>query len=126
MNRGPDWMRQGVRDLQHSRNALEDGDYEWACFAAQQAAEKALKAVYENMGIEGWGHSLTGLCQGLVGHVVVPPEIVDASKRLDKHYIPSRYPNGFPSGAPVDYYLKEDAEKAIQDAEQIIRFCESL
>jgi len=29
------------------------GHYEWACFAAHQAAEKALKAVYQSLG--PWG-----------------------------------------------------------------------
>lgn len=40
-----DWMRQARRDLRHARNSLESEDYEWACFAAQQAAEKAVKAL---------------------------------------------------------------------------------
>ena len=41
-----DWLRQADKDLKHAKNAMEDGDYEWACFASQQAAEKALKALY--------------------------------------------------------------------------------
>jgi hypothetical protein len=41
MNRAVNWMNQAERDLQHARNAKKDGDYEWACFAVQQAAEKA-------------------------------------------------------------------------------------
>jgi HEPN domain-containing protein len=44
-NRSKDWIRQAQRDLTHARNALEDGDFEWSCFACQQAAEKAVKAV---------------------------------------------------------------------------------
>ncbi|MEM2815815.1 MAG: HEPN domain-containing protein [Candidatus Bathyarchaeia archaeon] len=31
---------------------LELGDYEWACFAAHQAAEKAVKALYKALGLE--------------------------------------------------------------------------
>jgi HEPN domain-containing protein len=41
-----DWFRQAQRDINHARNALEDGDYDWACFAAQQAAEKAVEALF--------------------------------------------------------------------------------
>jgi HEPN domain-containing protein len=45
-NRIADWFRQAEADLRHARNAQVDGDSEWSCFAAQQAAEKALDAVF--------------------------------------------------------------------------------
>lgn len=51
-NRHADWFRQAEADLRHARNALEDGDHEWSCFAAQQGAEKALKAVIQKLGGE--------------------------------------------------------------------------
>jgi HEPN domain-containing protein len=41
---------------------------------------------------------------------------------LDKLYIPARYPNGFESGAPMDYFEKEDAEKAVEDAREVINY----
>lgn len=52
-----DWFRQAEKDLKHARNAI-NGDYEWACFAAQQAAEKALKSLYQSLGGEHFGHSV--------------------------------------------------------------------
>jgi predicted nucleotidyltransferase len=45
MNRSRDWWHQASRDVAHAQHAVDDGDYEWAAFAAQQAAEKAVKAV---------------------------------------------------------------------------------
>lgn len=54
-NRYRDWLKQSEADLRHARNALADGDYEWSCFAAQQAGEKALKALYLRLGMEAWG-----------------------------------------------------------------------
>ena len=45
-DRSGDWMRQAEGDLEHAGLSACEGDYEWACFAAQQAAEKAIKAVY--------------------------------------------------------------------------------
>ena len=119
-------MRQAERDARHAANAREDGDFEWSCFAAQQSAEKAIKSALQKRNKEGWGHSVTGLCQALGLEVTLPPGLLDASKRLDKHYIPARYPNGFASGAPGDYYTKEDADRAVNDAIEIIRFCKSL
>lgn len=56
--RSKDWMWQAERDLNHARNSRKAGDHEWACFAAQQAAEKGLKAVYQSQNMEGWGHLL--------------------------------------------------------------------
>jgi HEPN domain-containing protein len=43
---------------------------------------------------------------------------------LDKFYIPTRYPNGFDTGTPADYYSKKDLEQAIKHAKKIIQFCE--
>jgi HEPN domain-containing protein len=52
------------------------------------------------------------------------PELVDKAKELDHHYITSRYPNSHPTGAPFEYYTKSQAERSIQYADEIIRFCE--
>src|SRR5258708_3930688 len=52
MNRWKDWWDQGERDARHARHALEDADHEWSAFAAQQAAEKVLKALIMSQGGE--------------------------------------------------------------------------
>ena len=43
-NRSADRLRPAEADMRHAMHAREAGDYDWACFAAHQAAEKALKA----------------------------------------------------------------------------------
>ena len=122
-NRYLDWFRQSEADLRHARNALADGDFEWSCFAAQQAAEKAMKAVFLKSGMDAWGHTLTALIGHMPQKEKVSDSMVTCAKILDKHYIPTRYPNGFDSGAPTDFYTEEEAQKAIQCAEAIIEFC---
>ena len=122
-NRHADWLRQAQADLRHARNALEDGDHEWACFAAQQAAEKAVKAVIQALGGEAWGHSVTVLLGGVAERVEVSADLMDAGRRLDKHYLPTRYPNGFDIGAPTDYYTRAEAVAAVRDAGAILEFC---
>jgi HEPN domain-containing protein len=124
--RWKDWLAQAKKDLKHSGNACEDGDYEWACFSSQQAAEKAVKAVFLKHHGEGWGHSVFGLLKALDEKLRVDEDIFEAAKILDKHYIPTRYPNGFDSGIPADYYTKKEAKEAIKNAGQIIKFCEGL
>ena len=123
-SRSDDWRRQGRRDLEHARRARADGDHEWACFAAHQAAEKVLKAVFQARGEDAWGHAVSGLL-GALGVTQGDP-LMTRAKALDKHYVLTRYPNGFASGAPVDYYTDDDAGRAIEDAEAISRYCDSL
>ena len=123
-NRSYDWFRQSQADLRHAKNALEDGDFEWSCFAAHQAAEKALKAVFIRHGQDAWGHTLTILISNLPKTAKHPPEnLVDFARMLDKFYIPTRYPNGFESGAPTDYYTRDDAQTAILQAGAILEYC---
>jgi len=122
-NRYKDWWRQAEADLRHARNACADGDYEWSCFAAQQAAEKAIKALFQKLGMDAWGHTLTVLIGNLPSTIQPPTELIDYARILDKHYIPTRYPNGFDSGAPTDFYTSMEAQYAIQCAESILEFC---
>jgi len=122
-NRFLDWLRQAEADLRHARNALKDGDHEWSCFAAQQAGEKALKALFQKLGMEAWGHTLTALAGNLPAEISLPDGLLDGCRVLDKHYILTRYPNGFDSGAPTDFYTAEEARTAIRRAEEILAFC---
>ena len=121
--RSRDWLRQAEVDLRQARSSLDAGFYEWAAFAAHQAAEKAIKAVFQKLHLEAWGHSLSALVQSLPAQARPEASLIDRSKNLDLHYIPSRYPNGFERGAPTDYYTRSQAENAIADAEAIIEFC---
>lgn len=123
-NRATDWLIQAEHDLQHACHAVEDGDYDWACFAAHQSAEKAVKALFLSIGGEGWGHAVSRLLKDLSHKLKVPADLVQAAQRLDRHYIPTRYPNGFDSGAPRDYYSSDDAEQAVRDARRIYDFCQ--
>jgi len=123
-SRHEDWLRQAKRDLEHARHALRDGDYEWACFAAQQGAEKAMKALYQKLGADAWGHSVSALLSNLPQGSGVTEELVEKGKELDKHYIPPRYPNSHPQGAPLDYYTRNEAERAIENGYAIVSFCE--
>jgi HEPN domain-containing protein len=123
-NRWIDWLAQAARDLNHSVNACKYKDFEWSCFSSQQAAEKAVKAVFLYLHGEGWGHSVYALLNALGDKVKVPPKLSEAAKILDKHYIPTRYPNSFERGIPADYYTQKEAKEAIKNAKEIIKFCQ--
>jgi HEPN domain-containing protein len=126
MERSADWMDQAQGDLAHARHDLEGGFYDWACFSAQQAAEKAVKAVFQKLGAEAWGHSVADLLEELNRSQTVPDELKDMALELDKAYIPTRYPNAHPSGSPRRRYTPTEAERMVAHAEQVIQFCEGL
>jgi len=124
-SRWADWRRQAEADLAQARHALGGGFCEWACFAAQQAAEKAVKAVHGARGQDAWGHSVTELLEGLRETVAgIDEALLDRARALDKLYVTTRYPNGLPAGAPADYYTRAEAERALADAEAILAWCQ--
>ena len=113
-----------VRSSRHLRSAigdLERGDYCWACFKAQQAAEFAVKGLLHGLGLPAYGHSVSKLLERLPESLNAG-DLVRDGKALDKYYVPTRYPNAWEKGVPADYYVKDDAENAIKCAENIINW----
>ncbi|MCS7300232.1 MAG: HEPN domain-containing protein [Fimbriimonadales bacterium] len=128
MIRGDDWMAQARRDLESAQWAIQGGYYEWACFMCQQAAEKALKAVYAERGAETWGRSVRHLLRGLQREIDAAEyrALSQCARDLDSFYIPTRYPDSENGGAPYENYQKADAEAALDCAQRILRLCDDL
>ncbi|RLF99488.1 MAG: DNA-binding protein [Candidatus Wolframiiraptor sp.] len=126
VERSRDWIRQARRDLEAAEHQLAGGFYEWACFLAQQAAEKAVKAVFQKLGAEVFGHSVAGLLSSLPEGFKPGERLIDLAKELDKAYIPTRYPNAHPEGAPFELYTRSEAERLMSHAREVIEFCENL
>jgi HEPN domain-containing protein len=119
-NRAADWLSQAGRDLEQATSSAEDGRHEWACFAAQQSAEKAVKALHLHLGQEAWGHAVARLLRELP--IQVPQDLVEKGKVLDNAYIPARYPNGHPEGAPFEHYGPLQSDEAVRYAGAIVEF----
>jgi len=119
-------MDQAQRDLAMAGQARATGYFEWACFISQQAAEKAIKAVYLKSGAVAWGHSVIDLLEGLRQRHDIPADLFRIARGLDRSYVPARYPDGFSRGKPADYFDKEDADDAVCGAERILQFCDGL
>ena len=74
---------------------MRSGRHEWACFAAHQAVEKALKALNLALGQQAWGHTLSRLWSALPVRTWTPEPPADLEDRLrllDGFYIPTRIP----------------------------------
>ena len=124
--RSTDWYRQAERDLKSAQSQLDAEFFEWSCFIAQQAAEKAVKALYQKLSGEAWGHSVHDLLRGVAEKVDVPELLFESAKGLDRFYIPARYPHGWSSGFPGEYITKKDAKNAISHSKKILRFCKGI
>ena len=119
-DRSRDWLAQGERDLEQAQASRDQERHEWTCFAAQQAAEKAVTALHLHLGQEAWGHVVARLLRELP--VRTPADLVDRAKVLDNFYVSSRYPNGHPEGAPFEHYGPIQSQEAIDHASTIIAF----
>lgn len=124
--RTKDSFRQPEKDLQHAKRSIDAGDFEWACFAAQQAAERAVKSLYQTIHDNALGHSVSRMLLDLPVSFRPQEDLLERAKELDKHYNPSRYPNFYPEGAPLDYYTGPEALRAVDGAEKILEFVRSL
>ncbi len=96
------WFLQSVDDYQFVKWVLkEDVFFDKGCFISQQAGEEALKACLYALGKRRViGHSLYEMVDEISGHDRRFKEISSEAKRLDRFYIPTRYPNGIPGGSP--------------------------
>jgi HEPN domain-containing protein len=122
VERSKDWLDQANRDIAQAKASLRDGFYEWACFAAQQAAEKAVKGLIQSKGGESWGHSVASLIDA-VPESIRPMNLRDKALELDQAYIPSRYPNAHPVSFPGSTFTKTMAERLIEYAQDIVSYC---
>jgi HEPN domain-containing protein len=124
------WLRTGEDDLDAATVLKKNGKFPHACFHAQQAGEKAVKAVWYRADADPWGHSVRKLIEDLEN---VDMNLYDRLKGLlragtilDRFFIPTRYPNGLPELTPGEAYLEEDAEQCIRQAAEILAAVKTL
>ena len=116
------WLRQAEADLQAARDSARAGHFEWACFQAQQSAEKALKALlYQKGRTSAISHSIADLLEESTKYVGQLASLTEEAKYLDTFYLATRYPNALPGErAPADYYGEKEAERCLSYAESIL------
>lgn len=116
-----DWLRRARGDLAIAKAPLPpDALWEDLCFHAQQAAEKALKAVYVH---NGWAfrytHDLETLISGLEEKgLEVPDETVEADT-LSGYAWEARYPG---LDEPI---TEEECQEAVKMAEAVLAWAQS-
>lgn len=115
-----EWLRHARSDLALAQVDRPEGVLlEGLCYHAQQAAEKALKAVLILNGIPSpYTHSIRALLDSLPPGMVVPGEVEDAAI-LTTYAISTRYPGDL---EPVE---KQEHQKAIRLATAVVSWASS-
>ena len=115
------WLAQAEYDLRAAQTNADNELYAYACFIAQQAAEKALKAFLYGQGERHVvGHSVGELCRRAAKGNPAFGKAATRLGRLDRYYIPTRYPNGLPSGIPAEVFYADDAVLALTLARETL------
>jgi len=116
-----DWLRYAYSDLEMARTGRQPKIlFEVLCFHAQQAAEKALKAVLIAKGVAPpKTHNIRTLLDLLPQDIIPPTEVEDAASLTDYAVI-SRYPGDFES---VD---EEEYKQAVRLAETIVLWVQGI
>ncbi len=122
-SRYKDWLDEAIDDYEAAKDLARLGRHSKACFFCHQAGEKALKALMiKKLGVYDTIHSVGELLRRIGELIKVPEELIKAGERLDRFYIPTRYPNAWPSGAPHTHYDQEDSQIALECAKRVMEF----
>ncbi len=117
------WL-QALEDLRTSEVLLETGRYYASVFFAEQAAEKALKALYIHLKRElpPRTHNLLELLQALG---IDREDLIDAAMDLTPEYVVTRYPDAA-NGVPAYLYNERMAREHLEKAKRIVDYCKEI
>lgn len=119
------WLQTARTDQDVAHTLIREGHYAAAAFHCQQAAEKALKALFVELGHNERTHSSLELLSRLrQDGVAVEDELFHRARKLDRSYIDSRYPNGI-GGPPSDFYDQRTAEELLEWSQSVMDFAQS-
>lgn len=110
----------------HACSDRERGFCDGAAFSAQQAAEGALKSVFQHLVAEAWGHSVADLLLEPTSRRQVPRPREGLPSSWAMAYISTRYPNALLSGSTRRRYSPDEEERLVGHAEAMNGFCAGL
>jgi len=116
------WLRQAEHDLRIAGGHHERADYSDACFMAEQAAQKTLKAFLMQQGQRSVPlHFVAQLAERCAQFDPDFAAHVTAGRILDQYYIPTRYPDTLaPPAVPFESYTQEQGAQAVAAAQALV------
>lgn len=115
------WSRQAEYDLKEAERCLEDESFAYACFFAEQAAQKSLKSFLIARGRRQVNiHAIGELLKEAAKFDGLFNNLVSLGQRLDRYYLASRYPDALPDPAiPAESYGPDEGREAVEIARKI-------
>jgi HEPN domain-containing protein len=114
-----EWLNRARSNLALARKIGPDVYLEDLCFGAQQAAEKAIKAVFIHLGVTfPYLHDLTRLLRLLERNGVPVPKYVRIAHELTRYALVTRYPGRAGPVTPSQH------RRAVRIAEAVLRWAQ--
>jgi HEPN domain-containing protein len=122
VDRAQDWFAQAHRDLEQAEDSRRAKRHEWACFAAQQAAEKSAKALQLRFGQELREHIITQMLSTLTTQFAIPLDLFEKGRVLDQYSTPNGDPNWSIFDSEREAPGLAQSEQAVRYAGDILEF----
>ena len=121
LGRPEEWLRRAKSNLALAKQPKsEDIYWEDLCFEAQQAAEKALKAVLLSKGIQfRFVHDIAEFLTLLEQNEITLSEEIRAAATLTNYSVEARYPG------PFEPVTEDEFKEALRLAEAVVTWAES-
>jgi len=117
------WLSEAEWDFDTAKVLHTSKKFNASAFYSQQSAEKAVKAALYGLGEIPLGHSVRELLERFHEASGIKLEnLLTFARELDRHYIPSRYPNVYPSGTPHEAYDEETSRRALECTRVMLEF----
>ena len=115
------WLEQANDDLTEAKFSFERGKFSYACFLAEQSAQKSLKGfMIYNKDLNIQIHAISELLKRTVKFNKRFSDLIDRGKELDKYYLGTRYPDALPEPlVPSQSFTKKEANEAVETAQRI-------
>jgi|SRR3990167_7179649 len=115
------WLKKALDDLSWTKHNIETKEYAGACFSAQQAVEKALKAylLYKGESLRRT-HDVVILLDGCIEFDKSFIKLEKLVEKLFPYYSTTRYP----FGDELFSFEKTRAEEASSVASKVVKFVE--
>ena len=122
MSKENKWFIFADEDWIMAKRALEDGIFNQTCFHSQQGVEKLLKGFLQDSKKKiPKTHSLVELLNLCAGINSTLANIEEDCIKLDRYYIPTRYPDALPGTLPEGLPSKKDAETALAILDKVAK-----
>lgn len=116
------WLKQAEYDLKEAERCLKDESFSYACFFAEQSAQKVLKSFLIAQGKRQVNiHAIGELLKEAAKFDKSFNDLVSLGQRLDRYYLASRYPDALPDPAiPAESYGPDEGREAVEIARRIL------